>query len=263
VVDLSHFGSFERSEYIAPKNLAHRIYLADPQTSRVYNPVTKRMVITPRHDSASMNLPLLLKNYRVVLEPKTRYVADLPCEIIELQPKNVGKPRHTLWVDAKTGVTLKQERFHSDGSPSSLTQFTEIKIGKTIPPSRFKLTVPSDVKIIRQPRRIGASGKRPDVAKSLPSGYVLQECRAAPQRDGWHCTYSDGMDMLSLFILNAKERSPLPYGKSVNIHGNPGILRIQSHQMIASWDADGYRWALIGNLSQELGLEIARAVAER
>jgi negative regulator of sigma E activity len=262
MVRRSHDGAFERSDYVAPKNLAGHVYLTDQATTRIYNPTARRVVISPKKPHGPMNLSLLLRNYRVVLEPKPRYVADSLCRIVDLQPEDHGKPYHRLWLEKKTALILKQEHFHSDGSPSGLTQFTEIRIGHAIPASRFKLDLPPDARIVRNaPQRTGAAGLMPRTPPRLPAGYELQECRASPAGDGWHCIYSDGMDLLSVFVLHAERRDRLPSGEPVRIHGHDGILRVQSHQLIATWNDDKFRWALIGNVSRSLGLKIARAVA--
>jgi negative regulator of sigma E activity len=258
VVRRIHSGNKERSEYLAPKDRVGRIFVSDSHTTKIYNPSTRTVTVHARNDTNAINLPLLLKNYRVTLEPKSRVQADRACRIVRLQPLSHGKPYYLYWLDAATGLKLKQEHFYSDGTPVGLTQFTEIKIGGTISPSRFKL--PSGAKEVQVAKRKGGSPPKPALPARLPAGYQLQECREAPSTEGWHCLYSDGADIVSVFALKQAGKRP-PKGEKVHLGSREGILRPQSHNWVVSWSQGQDRWALIGSLSRSLVLDIATVLA--
>jgi negative regulator of sigma E activity len=260
VVRRIHSGSKDRSEYLAPKGVAGRIFVSDAHSTRLYNPSVGTVTVRNRKDPSEIDLPLLLKNYHVTLEPRPRIQADRACRIVRLQPFTHGKPYYLFWLDSATGLKLKQEHFYTDGTPAGMTQFTEIKIGVPISPSRFRL--PVGAREIQVAKRMGGSQPKPPLPARLPAGYQLQECQDAPSTEGWHCLYSDGMDMLSVFSLK-KAGNQTPNGEKVRLGRREGVLHPQSHHWIVSWSHGQDRWALIGSLSRMLVLDIATVLASR
>jgi hypothetical protein len=96
---------------------------------------------------------------------------------------------------------------------------------------------------------------------TLPAGYRLQECKEASSRSGWHGVYSDGLDLLSVFSLVGKKRQT-PTGTKVRVGRYPGYVSRQSHHWRVTWNEEARQWTVIGDLSRDLALQIARVVAQ-
>jgi outer membrane lipoprotein-sorting protein len=73
-----------------------------------------------------------------------------PAFILDLNPKNraVGKRvKHIkIWIDKKSYLTTKLEYTEGDGDITRY-EFTNIKLNQPIPPARFTLNLPANVKI--------------------------------------------------------------------------------------------------------------------
>ncbi len=215
---------------------------------------------------SALNLPLLFQNYQVVLDPKTHMTAERSCRILRLQPRHGGKPHRVLWLDAATAVTLKHERYHADGSPASITQFNDIKIGGVIPSSRFHPRFPAQQVRRTEPegdeRWEGDHNTRSFPPSRLHSGYRVQKCSDAPY-EGIRCAYTDGVDLLSVYSLPLSSPPPALHGEKVNLGHTTGTARAMAHQWAVSWIAERRQWVVIVDSSRDLALQIARGIVTR
>ena len=253
------FGSRERSEYLVPAGLRGQIYLRDDAWTRIYSPRARRVDVTPSVETAEFDLPLVMRNYRIRVDPQLQKVAGRSCRSLRLQPIDTGKPYRVLCLDSATFLVLKLERFHPDGSPAALTQFTEIRIGRPPDPSTFTLKLPPGVKEVRRVTR-GNVAIHPGVAKKLPAGYLLKSCTGASVNDGWHCVYSDGVDMVSVFAARGSSAKIAP-GEPLRIGRYAGTVNRRRRQWILSWISRGERVTIVGDLSRDRIIDLARAVA--
>jgi outer membrane lipoprotein-sorting protein len=76
--------------------------------------------------------------------------AAKPVYVLDLTPKNraVSKrvQRIKLWIDKKTYLTTKVEYVEGDGDITRY-EFSNVRINETVPPERFAVHVPANVKI--------------------------------------------------------------------------------------------------------------------
>lgn len=268
VANVWHSGDRTRFAYVAPRALAGQTVVITDGIRRQYNPRTNTLTQSPAlPDEGDIDVALLLRNYRVTLEPQYQTVAERHCYVLHLSPKDPSKPHRVLWVDKASGLTLKTAQHRPRGVPTGVSYFTRIATGVSLPNSLFKLVTKRGVHVVSTLplRRVSGSHSATrgiTAPRRLPGGYVLRgESTSLSSPSRRHFRYSDGADMLSLYISPGSSALPTGRGTTrVTIHGRPGVL-VNRHQFaVLTWTSRGRTYALVGDVTRPLLLAVANAL---
>ncbi|MDI3281423.1 MAG: sigma-E factor regulatory protein RseB domain-containing protein [Bacillota bacterium] len=215
---------------------------------------------------------LLRRNYRF------RYlgegeVAGFPAVMIEIQPLTEGNPWRRLWIHPETGLILRAERYRWDGSLAHLSLFTELNLNVALPDHLFHLEVPPGVEVRQRaagptylpvPEVERQVGMRIRVPGLVPPGYEFMGAGVTSQLkpgDTAYLQYSDGFNVLSFFQTKGSWSPPeLANRRAVEIGGQTGLLGQGCGAWILTWAAEGITYTILGDLSPELMMAMARSV---
>ncbi len=255
-----------RLEYVPTPGRQRRLVIDDGKTRWQYEASVRLALRSPSSVPGDDGLPvdrlsLLRANYAAAVIGDDR-VAGRNVVVVALRPRSGPRPTLLLWLDADTGLVLRSERRHADGSLAQAAAFTEIRL-EAPPRARFTFIPPGGVEVRRlsssQPLRVediaSRMGFRPIAPKELPEGFVLDRVLAS----GSHATpvavlqFTDGLATLSLFERRAIEgaRRTLETGHSVSVASGTGSAQQVGDVAILHWQTRGVDMTLTGELSPD------------
>lgn len=154
------------------------------------------------------NVKLLLANYIPVAAGKES-IAGQAAEVIKLQPKKTGNPRIVLWVDSKTGVILRSERYLHTGILATRSTYNSINYKSAS--SRSLYSIPGEWKKVDagatgHPLSIvqvqKSAGFKPLQPSYIPGGYVFGGYFLRQTGSGKIAVvikYTDGLNSITVF----------------------------------------------------------------
>jgi len=169
---------------------------------------SSKMVYAALPPPATDRVKLLLSNYTPVASGKDK-VAGRVAVVIKLQPKMPGNPKLVLWVDEKTGIILRSERYLHTGALATRSAYNSISFNPVFSTALYALP--------KQWRRVNTdaasnplsadqvkklAGFKPLEPLYVPKGYV---------RDGYFLRktgsgkiaavlkYTDGLNSITVF----------------------------------------------------------------
>jgi hypothetical protein len=182
----------------------------------------------PAIDMAVRRFALVLQNYRATPEGKTR-LAGREAEVIELRPfhpaEGAAGPAKKLWIDAQSGLTLRQQTFNYQMMPVMESVLSEVDLAPRIaadtfvPPQKLRevarqhpwMAHDAGDDVMSVARQTGVYPPQPE-ANALPAGFAFDSvgahrcdscavgttdpCYAALSR------YTDGLNTLTVFALS-------------------------------------------------------------
>lgn len=174
--------------------------------------------VPPRNPPGRMDL--LLENYRV-RKLGFEKIAGRGAVMLAIEPKYPGNPKKHVWIDPRSGLTLKSQVFSSSGELREESAFVEIDCHPTLSDSQFE--VPTGAPPLEPPRpvQLDFAPRRP---RHLPPGYLLVSTSTMLDRRGrvvHHMRYTDGLNTLSLFEARA---TPNPDGPLMRDARQSGII---------------------------------------
>lgn len=169
------------------------------------------------------NTDLLLQNYRL-RQMRVEQIARRKCVMIALEPRYPGNPTKLMWVDVKTGLTLKTQMRAANGSLTEEAQFLLIDYNPHLSVRSFRVPGPVvgewptaepdfDILEVRSP--------------GIPKGYrrVETQVRRAPGGQVVaFLIYSDGLNTLTL-IESRTHPSPGTVAGAACVTGRVGKVR--------------------------------------
>lgn len=125
-----------------------------------------------------------------------------PATMLQLRERRGDLVRERLYVDENTGLVVRRETLHADGTPQRLVAFTDLRTSIR----RFE-TMPGEEELRGVSQRI--SGEGIDILDEvgwvaphvLPGEYRLQAAYALPESEGssLHLVYGDGLYTISIY----------------------------------------------------------------
>lgn len=182
-------------------------------------------------DMAAQRFALLLQNYNVVSQGRAQ-LAGREAEVVEIHPfapaEGAQGPAKKLWIDSKTGLTLRMQSFNYQMMPVMDSVLSEIDLSPQItestfvPPLKLRevarhrpwMAHESGEDEARIARLSGLFPPRPDI-KVLPAGFEFDSVGAhrydadasgKPIASGCYAAlsrYSDGLNTLTIFALHS------------------------------------------------------------
>jgi outer membrane lipoprotein-sorting protein len=258
-----------RIELLMPRRLRGQILLSRGNSLWRYDPsrhTVLRFAAALEGESVTPlppgDLKRLLRHYRAEIVPAAETVAGRATWHVRVTGLTSGKVQEQLWIDRKTGIILKQERFHADGEPISSSYFTEITF-RAPAPSLFDPRFPAGTRHVGHPRETrpieraaveARFGIR--VPKRLAEGYDFQGAtlNGSGDRRVAHLRYWDGLSAVSLFV--APHGGAVPYGnhagRKIRLAGGEGRLVTEHHNRVITWRTPQVDCALVGDASEPL-----------
>jgi outer membrane lipoprotein-sorting protein len=272
-----HSGTGQmRIETLMPPRARGRIVVDDGRHRWQYEPSRRTVLRSPSVPAEPVaDLGRLRENYVATRLPQGTRVADCWTDVVELTPRVLGKPARRLWIDRETGLVLRVEKFHADGSHLSASHFTEVQVGPRPPARLFEAPAPPGASVV--------SVESPETAfsldnirarfhvplpASLPGGYRFIGGRLISRGGSVmaHLRYDDGLNPVSLYIARAGD---LPHDPN---EGEPvAPLTDGEGQVSAAHHLNALAWrsapaagrspldcALVGDVSPGLLRQVAR-----
>ncbi|MBD3181135.1 DUF4367 domain-containing protein [Candidatus Poribacteria bacterium] len=237
------------------------------------------------------SIKLILRNYYIhILQGGS--IAGRDTYMIELEPKEGGRPSRKIWVDKEKGVMLKIEHYDTQKRPVGFYTFSEIQYNPKIDESLFREPEDHDDRPLdRGPRRSERSelwdhGKgKLDIERitkeveldliikaEIPAGFVLQSIESMKfgRHKNVHLKYTDGMVVVSVF--QSRKRPPRPRDqdnpspprddemKDIKIDGVSGQEKQAGPVYILRWNYKKLDFTLIGELNKDSMIRIAKTL---
>ncbi|MBV8172867.1 MAG: DUF4367 domain-containing protein [Candidatus Eremiobacteraeota bacterium] len=258
--------------YVAPADAYGRLIISNESVAYEYEPTTGKVF---SNDWASLSpfateldIGRIKRNYSVQVTDRAS-VAGRAARMLSLTSAYSHALVLRLWVDAESGLTLRRETYHGDGTIATKTEFDNIRFVKDLPDDLFKMTVPAGMTLTpgadysSSTNALDAlTGKlsfKSVSPRELPEGFTFEkassETRAGVQTVQF--VYSDGLRSVSLFE-NATGRFPSfddPPPKQLVVGKQSGKYTSASGQTLLSWNADGLNLTLVGDMPAK---ELAR-----
>ena len=260
-----------RWEFLSPSGAVERVVVSDGklEETRLFGPKTRVFVgdpvgSAPRELEGSEERLLLEKNYTVDAADGGELVGRR-VRLLRISPKEPGKPRQELWIDAETGIVLQSRRFHPNGSRAAVSRFHRFSVGSPVEPGDFSLSsaaaaAPHGLGPTAEASTSALRGLPPVLAQGpdLPGGFSFDSADTMRIRGRAvsHLRWTDGLVSLSLFVSDRPARpsgdAPLRGAAVRALDADPGSGRV------LAWKSKGRHYTLIGDLSPAL-LEAIRA----
>lgn len=251
--------------YVAPADAYGRLIISNESVAYQYEPATGKVFSNDWASlapfAATLDIARIKRNY-VVRADDHAGVAGRPARTLSL----ISNFSHTLvlrvWVDNATGVILRRETYHADGTIATKTEFDMIRFVKDLPDDLFKMTVPVGM-TLTPGAEYGTSTTAMDSLtgglsfkavgpRELPDGFSFEKgstsARAGVQTVQF--VYSDGLRTLSLFE-NATGRYPSfedPAPKTLTVGKQDGKFTSVAGQTLLTWNAGGLNFIMVGDL---------------
>ena len=179
-------------------------------------------------------------------------VAERPCQVVMLEPRDGYRYAHNLWLDKQTGLPLKSLMVNNNGNVVSMFVFSEIQIGKA--PDAQLLLNDMTGKSIQQ----ASLDKPPSVTWNVapPPGFerVQEAVRVLPgkQMPVTHLVFSDGLSVLSMFVEPVNPQMQRMHGLSAE-----GAIGVYAREV------DGYIVTTLGEVPSTALIETGNSVKKK
>ncbi len=261
-------GKKMRMEYLTGAS-AGSVIIDDGKSVTRLHSATKTAYISGTPE-APKRLDLLLANYTPVLIGRDS-VAGRSCYLLAIRPRSSGNPSQRLWLDQKTFIALKTERYGFNGKRTTSTEYSSIDYSKHPASSLFAL--PRGWKTVR----LAASGDgtlasvraavgfTPVKPGHVPAGYGFDGYYLRQNPRGMRFAglrYTNGMNTISIFQHKGQCGNGQGFGRGRGRgQGGAGrgcascMLAESPHMQMVCTYTGGLTIVVIGDLSSE---ELAR-----
>jgi outer membrane lipoprotein-sorting protein len=266
--------------YVAPADAYGRLILSNESVTYQYEPKTGKVfsndwaAMSP-FAASTLDLGRIKRNYSVQAVDHAG-VAGRQARTLSLISNYSHALVLRLWVDNATGLVLRRETYHSDGTIATKTSFDNIRFVKDLPNDLFKMSVPAGMTLTPGAEYGKATTDIASVTtglrfktvdpSSLPDGFTLDkgssELRGGVQTVQF--VYSDGLRSFSLFE-NPTGRFPTfdgPDPKPIAVGKQNGEYTSVAGEWMLSWNAQGVNFIIVGDVTPKELARIAASLAQ-
>jgi len=259
--------------YLSPSKLKGRMILDDGTSRKDYIPLKKKLRIYPSLNSSLMqqrrreNLKLLLTNYTISRQPD-EFILGRPSYVIFFIPRYPGNPRLNIWVDKRTYLPLRKERYNAEGKMIASSSFVPFNLRKEF----FRESAYQSARRIlgeeRAPafplfytlQEIGRIVKfRLKVPEYLPPGYILQGASLVDEGMAAKLTYTDGLGVIC-FFQRSRANIKMRNFQRLRFGSLGGKIRVGEDEKTLVWNKSGMTFVLMSDISKEELRRIAESV---
>jgi outer membrane lipoprotein-sorting protein len=274
--------NMRRIDYLAPDFERGRSVVTDASQEWQFDPIHHQLLhrrLEPDAEAvadAAESYDLLRQNYIVQVVPQAQNYADRRIFLLTITRKNHLLARK-LWIDAATGLVLKRENYHEDGTPALTVAFTDINFHAPLPRSLFDLSALAHRPGVRTVEEPG-SAEKPLPLSGVSSqlggaaltprallGYRLVSASLTQNGSAslLHLRYSDGLTLVSLFEqrrTQIKRPTRVPSSMHRKLIGRrDGHVAHRASLTALNWDTDRLNLTLMGELGEPSLVELALA----
>lgn len=235
------------------------IYMKKKATDSLFHKRSESM--SQRFLVEKENIDLILKNYLVSIIKDSLYCKN-PISLIKIVPLDSTRPDFIVYVDKKSGLILKLEKFRNHNKIFGFN-FTEVNFSPSF--SGESIQLPSDDVIKKEvlyeiysneEELVKAFGQNLILPSYLPAGFKMRQYRLIKHADETtaHIVYTDGVTNLSFFIRLLKESEKQKTSeKEYVIQGRDDVNMIRGRK-------EKFRVSCIGDLNREVLVKVFESV---
>ena len=264
-VNISCSGLQSRMEYLTGP-CAKSVIIDDGKSITRLDPSSKTAYILS-NSKPDTSLEPLLANYQPIIIGSSSIDGRI-CYIINLRPKYKGNPSKKLWIDSKTYIPVRTERYNSDGSLTMSTEYTKVDFSAKPSPSLFTrphgwklIKLASNINDLRMGNVRSALGFMPVKSRYIPKGYsfdgycVCEMC-VKPRCVG--LGYSNGLNTISIFQCKGNCACTGPglghdlnkvQNRSVHCRSGSFILTETPQARVLRTQIDDFTITIVGDIS--------------
>jgi len=266
--------------YVAPADAYGRLILSNESVTYQYEPKSGKVysndwaAMSP-FAASNLDLDRIKHNYSVQAVDHAN-VAGRQARTLSLISNYSHSLVLRLWVDTATGLVLRRETYHADGTIATKTSFDNIRFVKDLPNDLFKMTVPAGMTLTPGAEYgkattdvasvTSALAFKPVDPATLPDGFTLDK-GSSDVRGGVQTVqfvYSDGLRSFSLFE-NPTGRYPTfdgPPPKAMPIGKQSGEYTSVAGESMLSWNAHGLNFIIVGDVQPKELARIGASLAQ-
>lgn len=213
---------------------------------------------------------LMLQNYRLSVSGPDK-VAGRAAWVLELDPRDPGKPHQQLWFDQETQIILAIKRYLPKKHFAALSRFTHFEPKTSLPENLFALKVDSAAIVDTTPDFLSieelekATGRETNLAETLPGGFAFESADffEAGKDMVRHLRYTDGLAVVSIFLTDKPVRLPADGTTGPSRLSPPGSIRLSSTGKVLAFKRGRQHYTLMSDISRELLERIAAGTATK
>ncbi len=273
-----------RIDYVAPDSQRGRSWVSDETQEWLFNPqqrVLLHTTLAPGAEAvadAATDYSLLKSNYLLSVLPQTLVIADRKAFVLTITRYSNRMPARKFWIDASTGLVLKQDNYREDGKLAVTATFADINFRVPLPRSLFSLsalaarpgvhrqeqkpTIETVLPLSHLERQLGGVA----IAPHNLAGYRLLSATYGHngKRPLLHLRYSDGLNLVSVFeLLRSQTRHPTRVPAVMHpimIGHQLGHIRRRTSPLVLNWDRRTLNITLLGEIDEATLLRLANAL---
>jgi sigma-E factor negative regulatory protein RseB len=191
-------------------------------------------------------LALLESNYRVVYAG--RGSADNRAALVVDVRRPGGALAARFWLDAATKLPLRREIFDGNARMISEDTFTRLDLG---PGGLGGMPAPAAAPWTAQldgPRLTALRAQGWPLPARMPGNLVLFAATQTSASSGQvvDVSYSDGLDVVSLFVQRGELAQPMPGWRQIAVDGRT-VYSVNPDERTFAWSANGYVYTMIAD----------------
>ena len=257
-----------RIDWLAPDSQRGRSFVTDETQEWQFDP--RRSVLqhwqlapgTAAAADAAVSYDLLRQNYVLATLPQTRTAAERKVFVLILTRKAEHTTARKLWVDAGTGLVLKEEKFGEEGKLVATVSYTDITFHPRLARDTFNLERLAARPGIRRVEEAVSSETplaRSAIRTRFPNALVPNDLAGfrlisasrgtADRRPRLHLRYSDGLTIVSLFEqprLQLSRPTRVPTGWRPTLIGRTTGHFSRRLYPTLNWDQGAFNLTLMG-----------------
>jgi len=261
-------------EYLDPPEVKGKIIIDDGKRRIEYRPRVNKIKVfsslnSPQSKRIRENiLKIMLNNFKISQISQGR-ILERPVYILFLSPRNFSGPSLKLWIDKETYLTLRREKYTSQGKLLFSLQYTEVEFNKHLSRERCYANLP----------RIPSAGERSSLLscsplqeiisqiefplflpRYLPPGYIFQGGELVGKRKkAVKLIYTNGLEVIVLF-QSPRVDIMMGHHRFIN-SGNLKIrLREGPHGRTLVWNRMGRTFILMGETTLKELIKVASSI---
>ncbi len=261
-------------EYLEPPQIKGRIIIDDGEKRIEYLPgINKKIRAFPSLNRPQIReikkkaLKIMLTNFTIskVFEEK---ILGREVYVLSLYPKDSANPFLKLWIDKKTHLMLRREKYNPEGKLISSSHYIKIDFNRHFPKEKLYGKLFKVPPTIEKPpssscytlQEIKAQANFPVFFPGyLPPGYIFQEGEVIVKKKSVKLTYANGLEVI-VFFQRPTINITMKHHEWMRFDDVQIRFREGPHCKTLAWNRKKKTFVLIGEISLEELVKIARSI---
>ena len=265
-----------KKDFFTNNGKLERTVFADKENEWIYFPM-KNMIwkgdvkkSQEKLISEDKEWELINNNYNLELKQGEK-IAKRNTWVLNIIPKDKGKPYRTLWIDQDENVILKNKEFYPDGLLAEESFFEEITFPELPESIPIAFQIPTKAKIkehgynpdFMSLEKLKESGIHyPYFPEHIPVGFVFESADffTLKGKEISHLRFTDGLNVISLFesadpVSTKSKDFNWQFNELESTH-----IGFSKSGKVLHWKLKNRYLTLVGNLSLELLQKISHSI---